>query len=169
MAPVVPVLLEIASTHADADARARALFWLGESGDPRPRAIRSVAARLGRGSPKLVPGANVRIVNGTRPLRVRTTTSDGSAPMYSEHDPASGFAGESMPPRDPAASSSAANEPEPPGEPRIRATLHERTKWKQLFKDAVTLTLDTLDEAGDRMRKDLRLDTPPAPKTDDAA
>jgi hypothetical protein len=88
--------------------------------------------------------------------------------MYSEHDPAPGFAGGSTPPRDPGATSAAGNEPEPPGEPRIRATLHQRTKWKELFKDAVTLTLDTLDEAGDRMRKDLRLDAQP-PKADDVA
>jgi len=31
----VPELLDVARTHRDPQVRSRALFWLGETGDPR--------------------------------------------------------------------------------------------------------------------------------------
>lgn len=87
--------------------------------------------------------------------------------MFSEDDMSQAFSGGSVPPR-PGTTSDPIPEPEPPGEPRIRATLHERTRWKQLFRDAVTLTLDTLDDAGDRMSRELGLHKPPVqPKPED--
>lgn len=86
--------------------------------------------------------------------------------MFSEHGTTSDSFGGSTPPRDPA-TAGATGEPEPPGEPRIRATLHDRTRWKQLLKDAATLTLDTLDHVGDRVGRELGL-RDSAVKQDDA-
>lgn len=86
--------------------------------------------------------------------------------MFSEHDTPQAPFGDTSRPGEPAAGSTIP-EPEPPGEPRIRATLHERTRWKQLFRDAVTLTLDTLDHAGDRVSRELGLHEPRV-KQDDA-
>ena len=87
--------------------------------------------------------------------------TDAECMMFQDHDTSTDFTGGATPPHEAARESAT-------GEPRIRAKLHEPIEWKQLFRDALRLTLDTLDDAGDRMGRELGLRNQ-QPKPDDVA